>query len=88
MKPLSNIIKIPMMKNYHLLGWVQNGVAQAKEMIYKPSPGVNRDNRIADEGLQRLEKQLKNGCGISQQVLDQWIKRYGDKATAVIKKYK
>jgi hypothetical protein len=60
----------------------------SKERAYKPSPGVNRDNRIADEGLQRLEQQLKNGSGISQQVLDQWIKRYGDKATEIIQKYK
>ncbi len=57
-------------------------------MTSTPSPGVNRDNRIADEGLQRLEKQLKNGSRISQQVLDQWIKRYGDKATDIINKYK
>ena len=59
----------------------------SKETTYKPSPGVNRDNRIADEGLQRLEKQLKNGSGVSPQVLEQWIRRYVDKATAVIKKY-
>jgi hypothetical protein len=56
-------------------------------MTYKPSPGVKRENRIADEGLQRLEQQLQNGSGISQQVLAQWVKRYGDKATILINKY-
>jgi hypothetical protein len=57
-------------------------------LVHKPSPGVKRENRIADEGLQRLEQQLKNGSGISQQVLDQWIKRYGDKASEIIMKYR
>jgi len=53
----------------------------------KSLPGISRDYRISDEGLQRLEKQLKSGAGISQQVLAQWIKRYGEPASEIIKKY-
>ena len=52
-----------------------------------PNPGVSRKDRISDEGLQRLEIQLKNGRKISPQVLQQWIKRYGDKAARIIKTY-
>lgn len=53
----------------------------------KPTPGTTRHDRISNEGLLRLEEQLKNGAGISQQVLEQWIKRYGDKAVQIIEKY-
>lgn len=53
-----------------------------------PNPGINRDNRISDEGLQRLETQLKAGRSPSQQVLDQWVKRHGDAAQTLIDKYK
>lgn len=57
-------------------------------MNHKPSsPGVSRENRISDEGLIRLEKQLASGTKIAQQVLAQWIKRYGDSAIEIIKKY-
>jgi len=52
-----------------------------------PEPGVSRSNRISDEGLQRLEKQLATGIKISQPVLAQWIKRYGEPARVVMKKY-
>lgn len=53
----------------------------------KPQPGVSRENRISDEGLKRLERQLRSGAGISDMVLEQWIKRYGDAAREIIKKY-
>lgn len=52
----------------------------------KPSPGVSRDTRISDEGLRRLERQLKSGT-ISKAVLDQWVRRYGDAARELIEKY-
>lgn len=52
-----------------------------------PSPGINRDKRISDEGLQRLEAQLKSGRKPSQQVLDQWVKRHGDAAQLLIDRY-
>ncbi|MDH5484916.1 MAG: hypothetical protein OEY43_06720 [Gammaproteobacteria bacterium] len=52
-----------------------------------PVPGVSRHNRISDEGLQRLEKQLASNLKISKVVLAQWIKRYGDPARNLIKKY-
>jgi len=50
-------------------------------------PGVSRDNRISNEGLERLEKQLARGVKIARPVLAQWIKRYGDPAKRIIKKY-
>lgn len=57
-------------------------------MNHKQStPGVSRDNRIADEGLQRLDKQLASGVKVSQPVLAQWVKRYGEPAIAIIKKH-
>lgn len=52
-----------------------------------PSPGVTRDNRISDEGLQRLEKQLATGININSMVLAQWIKRYGEPAKDIIRRY-
>lgn len=57
-------------------------------MTVKPgTPGILRENRLSDEGLQRLERQLSSGSQISDQVLSQWIRRYGDTARAIIKKY-
>ena len=53
----------------------------------KPTPGVSRPDRLTDEGLTRLEKQLESGVNISSQVLAQWIKRYGDAARTIIKKH-
>jgi len=51
------------------------------------APGVSREKRISDEGLARLEKQLKLGININAQVLQQWIRRYGDDARVLLKKY-
>ena len=57
-------------------------------MTIKPGkPGVSRGNRLSEEGLQRLERQLRAGSQISDQVLAQWIKRYGDPARAMIREY-
>jgi hypothetical protein len=53
----------------------------------QPVPGVSRPERLSEEGLARLENQLKAGAHISPQVLAQWIKRYGEPAVAIIKKY-
>ena len=50
-----------------------------------PSPGVSRQSRLSDEGLQRLEKQLAAGIKISPLVLAQWIKRYGEPAREIIR---
>ena len=50
-------------------------------------PGVSRGDRISDEGLQRLERQLQRGARISSQVRTQWIKRYGKQAADILKKY-
>ena len=54
----------------------------------KPRPGVSRQDRLSDEGLTRLEKQLDSGVNISPKVLEQWIKRYGNAAREIINKYK
>lgn len=51
-------------------------------------PGVSREQRISDEGLARLEKQLKLGIKINAQVLRQWVRRYGVAARDLLKKYK
>ena len=53
----------------------------------RSSPGVSRENRISDEGLERLEKQLKLGIKIAQPVLQQWVRRYGDPARKLLKSY-
>jgi len=57
-------------------------------MPKKKEPGISRDERISDEGLKRLDKQLKSGVRISETVLQQWIKRYGDAASIIINKYR
>ena len=53
----------------------------------KSAPGVSREQRISDEGLRRLQKQLAAGIRISDAVLQQWIKRYGDEARVIIQRY-
>lgn len=57
-------------------------------MTKDPDPGVSRQQRISDEGLLRLEKQLKSGINISAPVLKQWVKRYGNSARELIKQYR
>ena len=51
------------------------------------NPGVSRDERLSDEGLQRLEKQLASGVRVNTPVLAQWIRRYGDEARQIIKRH-
>lgn len=55
--------------------------------VRKSTPGVSREERISAEGLHRLEKQLQSGAAISDVVLNQWIKRYGDSAIELLKRY-
>ena len=45
------------------------------------------NKRVANERLQRLEKQLKGNNRPNQHVLNQWIRRYGDDAKVIIDKY-
>jgi hypothetical protein len=52
-----------------------------------PAPGVSRENRISDVGLKRLEDQLASGVNISDHVLAQWIRRYGEPAKQLIRQY-
>lgn len=51
------------------------------------TPGVSRTARLSDEGLQRLEQLLKRGGHVRTVVLAQWIKRYGEPARAIIRRY-
>ena len=53
----------------------------------KPAPGISRDERLSDDGLRRLERQLASGSRIGDAILQQWIKRYGEKAEALIARY-
>ena len=55
--------------------------------LHLANPGISRERGISDEGLARLDKQLRAGVKISRSVLDQWIKRYGDPAISLIKKH-
>ena len=51
------------------------------------TPGISRRDRISGEGLARLEQQLERGSQISDQVLTQWIRRYGEPARELVRKY-
>jgi hypothetical protein len=48
-------------------------------------PGIGRDQRISQEGLERLARQMQSGAAISDQVLTQWIRRYGEPARRIIR---
>ena len=50
-------------------------------------PGVSRSDRISDEGLRRLERQLDSGAKMKPAILQQWVKRYGEAAEKLIQKY-
>ena len=52
-----------------------------------PIPGVSRTDRLSEEGLQRLEHHLRLGTAMQEAVLAQWIRRYGDPARAIIRRY-
>jgi hypothetical protein len=52
-----------------------------------PTPGVSRQDRLCDEGLRRLEKQLARGVRVAPAVLGQWIRRYGEPARELIKRH-
>jgi hypothetical protein len=51
------------------------------------TPGISRTERLTDEGLQRLQRQLERGGQISDAVLAQWIRRYGDAAREIIARH-
>ena len=56
-------------------------------MSREPTPGVSRAERISEEGLARLERQLTTGAAISAPVLAQWIKRYGEPARELLRRH-
>lgn len=41
----------------------------------RPSPGVSREGRISQTGLERRESHLQGGVRIGSVVLAHWIKR-------------
>lgn len=49
------------------------------------NPGIGREQRISQEGLERLARQMKSGAPISDTVLAQWIRRYGDPARRIVR---
>ncbi len=57
-------------------------------MASERKAGVSRDQEMSDEGLQRLSKQLQFGARMSDRVLKQWIKRYGDDARVIIAEHR
>ena len=52
-----------------------------------PKPSITRSDCLFLEGLERLDKQLSSGQKVNTQVLQQWIKRYGESARVIINKY-
>ena len=54
---------------------------------HSPTPGVSRQERLSEEGLKRLEHHLQLGVAMSEQILAQWILRYGEPARTLIKQY-
>ena len=52
-----------------------------------PAPGITRADRLSDEGMARLQKQLSSGARMSDTVLAQWIRRYGDPAREQIREH-
>lgn len=50
-------------------------------------PGISRNERLSDEGLARLEAQLERGSQISDAVLMQWLRRYGEPAREIIRRH-
>jgi len=57
-------------------------------MIHNPpAPGISRSERISEQGLRRLEEQLKSGAAMSSEVLTQWIRRYGEPARELIRQH-
>lgn len=53
----------------------------------KRAPGVSRGDGVSDSGLARLERQLSAGAGISDLVLSQWIRRYGEPARELMRRH-
>jgi len=49
-----------------------------------PRPGVSRVERLSDEGLRRLQRQLQSAMRVREPVLLQWVRRYGQAAIELI----
>ena len=53
----------------------------------RPTPGVSRELRIGAAGLERLALHLARGEGIADVVLRQWVRRYGEPARELLRRY-
>ena len=53
-------------------------------MSRSPRPGVSRGERLSDEGLERLQRQLQSTMGLRDTILLQWVRRYGQAAIRLI----
>lgn len=52
-----------------------------------PRPGIERERRLGDAGLRRLEAQLARGTRLSDAVLAQWLRRYGEAARQLLRSH-
>ncbi len=66
-------------------GSLQDSAVTRPGRLRNPLPGVARADRISSRGLERLERHLRSGVRISNPVLVQWIKRYGEPALTLIR---
>jgi hypothetical protein len=62
-------------------------IRNSKMPTNQPEPGVSRAQRLSDAGLARLQQQLSSGVNMTDLVLEQWIRRYGDAARELIRKH-
>ena len=85
--PLHFVLLRMTKNNKFFLAFFASFAAKNYFMVKKSNPGVSRQQRISDEGLARLEKQLNLGININAMVLKQWIKRYQSDAVDLLKKY-
>ena len=53
----------------------------------QPVTGISRTDRLVAEGMVRLARQLAHGSQISDEVLAQWLRRYGEPARVLIKQH-
>lgn len=56
-------------------------------MTTKPRPDAFPKRTTTDDGLAQLEKQLRTASAISESVLLQWIRRYGEAARVIMRRH-
>lgn len=65
----------------------REGLQRAFPWPAAPVPGVSRDARISAAGLERLARHLAAGTNISDEVLAQWVRRYGEPARELLRRH-